>query len=131
MPQQSLKQRILGFFADNDVKVTAPEPTTSKNRKSAEYLAAERALIDAESQYGRLLFGNIKPGHTREFFCLEKNVWIWYEDGRMIRYEVRQDGVYKKVDSGPYVKISGAELWNFQNAVKTYSQIVKKNVYQK
>lgn len=128
MPQQSLKQRILGLFADHDVKVATQQ---SASKKDANYREMERQLIDAESQYGRQLFGEIQPGHTREFFCLEKNVWIWYEDGRMIRYEVRRDGVYKKVDSGSYMKIGGVELQNFITAVKTYLQVVKTNVYQK
>ena len=127
MPQKSLKQRILGFFANNDVKV-AENPKTP-NPKSPEYINAERVLIDAESRYGRTLFGEVTPGHTREFFCLEKNVWIWYEDGRMIRYEVRSDGVYKKVDSELYRKINGSELMNFRAAVKAYTKLVKEQVY--
>ena len=39
------------------------------------------------------------PDRSISFFCLKKNVWIWYEDGITIRYEVRKNGVYKKVVS--------------------------------
>ena len=117
MPKLNLKQHLLA-------------PRETPNHK-ARVQAVERNLINAESALGRTVFGNIQPGHSREFFCLKKNVWIWYEDGRMIRYEVRRDGVYKKVDSGSYMKIGGAELQNFITAVKTYLQVVKANVYQK
>jgi len=91
---------------------------------------AERKLINAESALGRMLFGEVEPGHQREFFCLQKNVWIWYEDGQTIRYEVRQSGVYKKVDRGNYFKISGEELEHFRAATKAYLQLVKMNLYK-
>lgn len=91
---------------------------------------AERSLINAESALGRGLFGEVAPGHQREFFCLQKNVWLWYEDGQTIRYEVREDGVYKKVDNGSYRKIDGTELANFRNATKAYLELVKANIYK-
>ncbi len=91
---------------------------------------AERKLINAESALGRMLFGEVQPGHQREFFCLQKNVWIWYEDGKTIRYEVRESGVYKKVDRGHYSKISGAELEHFRAAAKAYLQLLKMNLYK-
>jgi hypothetical protein len=47
----------------------------------------------------------------------------------MIRYEVRSDGVYKKVDSELYRKINGSELMNFRAAVKAYTKLVKEQVY--
>ncbi len=130
MPHKSLKQRVLGLFAKNDVKI-AQSDAKNPVKRSQEYKNAERVLINAESEYGRTIFGEIQPGHSREFFCLEKNIWIWYEDGRMIRYEVRSDGVYKKVDSGLYHKIDGAELLNFRNAVKVYTKLVKEKIYTK
>ena len=102
------------------------EKTTSKTRLAD----AERKLINAESALGRMLFGEVQPGHQREFFCLQKNVWIWYEDGKTIRYEVRESGVYKKVDKGNYAKISGKELENFRAATKAYLQLVKMNLYK-
>ena len=91
---------------------------------------AERKLINAESALGRMLFGEVQPGHQREFFCLQKNVWIWYEDGKTIRYEVRESGVFKKVDRGHYTKISGEELEHFRAATKAYLQLLKMNLYK-
>ena len=90
----------------------------------------ERDLINAESALGRTIFGHVPAGHKREFFCLKENVWLWYEDGSTIRYEVRKDGVFKKVDDGNYSKISGEELQHFRAAAKAYLSLVKSNLYQ-
>lgn len=102
---------------------------TPSARKVRRY-ETERDLINAESALGRGLFGQVAPGHQREFFCLQKNVWLWYEDGQTIRYEVREDGVYKKVDDGNYHKIDGVELKNFRDATKAYLELVKANIYK-
>ncbi len=117
MPKLSLKQRIL-------TRREAP------NRK-VRVQAVERDLINAESALGRTVFGSIQPGHSREFFCLKKNVWIWYEDGVTIRYEVRKNGVYKKVGEEEYYKkIDGDELTNFKNATKAYLNLIKQSIYK-
>lgn len=95
-------------------------------------------LVNAESEYGRTLFGPIPVGHQREFFEHRKNVWIWHESwsdvsGQMmsqtIRYEVRPDGVFKKISGKNYERIEGKELDNFVNAAKSYLKVVKSNLY--
>ena len=53
--------------------------TIKADARKMRQLEAERNLINAESALGRGLFGQVAPGHQREFFCLQKNVWIWYE----------------------------------------------------
>ena len=107
-------------------------PTTYKPKLSYD------DLINAESAVGRTIFGPIPLGHQREFFESKKNVWIWHEnwpnqigvmEGMTIRYEVRPDGVFKKVNNGMYTKIEGAELDNFRNAAKTYLNLVKNKLY--
>ena len=93
--------------------------------------------INAESELGRTIFGPIPAGHQREFFEHKKNVWIWHESWNelgvrqeiTLRYEVRPDGVYKKTNSSPYVKLSGAELSNFRVATKKYLELIKTNLY--
>ena len=71
-------------------------------------------LINAESEFGRLIFGPIPAGHRREFFEHKKNVWIWHEswpnqfgdiEQMTIRYEVRPNGVFKRSSGGIYQKI--------------------------
>lgn len=94
-------------------------------------------LINAESEIGRTIFGPIPTGHQREFFQYVKNVWIWHESwiekGRKqeitVRYEVRNDGVYKKVQGHGYNKITGAELENFRKALHAYLKVVKAKLY--
>lgn len=95
-------------------------------------------LINAESALGRTLFGPIPVGHQREFFRDKKNVWIfhegWTESGVdrtvTIRYEVREDGVYKKFSGTGYTKIEGEELENFRKALHSYLDVVKNTLYK-
>ncbi|MBR3378132.1 hypothetical protein IKG50_02265 [Candidatus Saccharibacteria bacterium] len=117
MSRSSLKQNLLGFLRK--------QPNAEQRRQTA-----ERDLINAESALGRTLFGDVVPGHQREFFMHKKNVWIWHEDGMTIRYEVRQNGVYKKVDSGSYRKVTGVELDHFRAAASAYLKLVKSRIYQ-
>ena len=120
MPKQNFKQRLL-----KPVRSAIAHPNKEAGRKSV-----ERDLINAESALGRTLFGEVKRGHAREFFCLKKNVWLWYEDGLMIRYEVRENGVYKQVGKDShYHKVVGEELENFRNATKAYLELIKTHIY--
>jgi len=97
--------------------------------KTKKPLRTEADLINAESALGRTIFGPIPENHTREFFHHRKNVWIWYENGTTIRYEVRPGGVYKRVMNGRYEQITGRELANFRAAAKTYLELVKQRLY--
>ena len=81
MSQSHLKQNLLAFLRK--------QPNADARRA-----AVENELINAESALGRTLFGDVAPGHQREFFMHKKNVWIWHEDGMTIRYEVRSNGVF-------------------------------------
>lgn len=121
MSKQGLKRRLIGSIRSS----TARRTNQDERRK-----AVERDLINAESALGRSIFGEIKQGHSREFFCLKKNVWLWYEDGLMIRYEVRENGVYKQIGkSTNYQKVIGEELQNFRNATKAYLRLIKTRIY--
>ena len=116
MPRSRLKQNLLSFLRK--------QPNAEARRQNA-----ERDLINAESALGRTLFGDVAPGHQREFFMHKKNVWIWHEDGQTIRYEVRQNGVYKKVDESGYHKVTGEELDHFRAAASAYLKLVKTRIY--
>jgi hypothetical protein len=117
MSQSDLKQNLLGFLRK--------QPNADERRA-----AAERDLINAESALGRTLFGDVIPGHQREFFMHKKNVWIWHEDNMTIRYEVRQNGVFKKYDESGYHKVTGAELEHFRAAANAYLRLVKSRIYR-
>ena len=95
-------------------------------------------LVNAEGELGRTLFGPIPEGHQREFFMRKTNAWVWYERYRdaagvmqelVISYDVRPNGVYKKVGNGNFQKITGSELDNFRVAAKNYLQLVKSRLY--
>ncbi|MFV0484837.1 MAG: hypothetical protein ACK5MU_01215 [Candidatus Saccharimonadales bacterium] len=101
-----------------------PEAEAEKRR-----VKKEAELLNAESALGRKIFGAVPEGHTREFFHHKKNVWIWYENGVTMRYEVREHGVFKKIDDGKYQKITGKELENFLQATKAYLKLVKTHIY--
>jgi hypothetical protein len=117
MSKSNLRQHLLG--------VLRKQPNAEQRRA-----AVERDLINAESALGRTLFGNVIPGHQREFFLYRKNVWMWHEDGMTIRYEVRENGVFKKVDNGSYHKVTGVELEHFRAATKAYLELVKSRIYK-
>ncbi len=113
-------------------RIASPIPEHYSNRLTYD------ELVNAESAYGRTIFGPIPEGHQREFFEHRKNVWIWYESwvdkngliaNQTIRYEVRPAGVYKKIAGQNYQKIEGKELDNFRSAAKTYLKLVKTNLY--
>ena len=118
MPKPRLRKNLLG--------VLRKQPKAEERRASV-----EKELINAESALGRTLFGNVEPGHRREFFMHKKNVWIWHEDGMTIRYEVREYGVFKKVGDGGYNKVTGEELEHFTAATKAYLELVKTRIYNK
>ncbi|MBQ6460959.1 hypothetical protein IKF88_01155 [Candidatus Saccharibacteria bacterium] len=95
-------------------------------------------LINAESELGRTLFGPIPVGHQREFFEHRKNIWIWHESwvddtnvmhNLTIRYEVKPEGVFKKIAGQQYEKLEGAELDNFRLAAKSYLNLIKTKLY--
>ena len=92
--------------------------------------STEADLINAESALGRTIFGPIPENYAREFFHHQKNIWIWYENGTTVRYEVRPAGVFKKIaKDGRYHQISGPELDNFRTAAKAYLNLVKAQLY--
>lgn len=111
-----------------------PHPANKLKRLS------RRDLIRMESKIGAEVFGPIPAGHRREFFCLDPNTWIWYEqwtnaNGKQqeltTRYEVHPNGVLKVQDGQPYVMIEGKELENLLLAVKIYRERVMRDVYHR
>ena len=131
MPQFNLKQRLLETRdgAKKLKKRILAEPDDPTHLKRIQ--SAESNLINAESTLGRTVFGPVMPGHQREFFLLKKNVWIWYEDGYTMRYEIRQNGVYTRVnEEDRYPQVTGEELENFKNATKTYLKLIKQSIYK-
>ena len=101
----------------------------------------ERELIELESEIGRNIFGPAPANIVRrEFFNLDKETWIWYEEIRnndgtntemTTRYEVQPKGILK-VQPGPrYNYLDGQELENFVMATKEYYERVARGLYKR
>ena len=99
----------------------------------------ERELIELESELGRDIFGPIEKGGRREFFCLDKHTWIWYEEwvdnaktkrSRTTRYELHDNGIMKAQDGTNYQFLDGQELKNFGVAVRMYYERVMRGLYK-
>ncbi len=101
----------------------------------------ERELLQLESEIGAKLFGEVPAGHRREFFCLDKDTWIWYEQGKdpatgkateaTTRYEIHDNGILKVQEGARYSFIEGAELDNLVIATQLYYEQVARNIYQR
>lgn len=123
---------------DSNLITSAGLPRPKKSKKLRRLTRAD--LINAESRLGSTIFGPVPEGHRREFFHDHDNIWIWHEswtDSKhrlrqtTIRYEVRPDGVYKKVSAGLYIRLTSAELANFRQATRTYLKLIKQHLYTK
>jgi hypothetical protein len=100
----------------------------------------ERELIQLESDIGKNLFGPIPEGHRREFFNLDEDTWIWYEEytdasgvkkSTTTRYEVQEKSILKAQDGAKYSYLEGEELQNFGVAVQMYYEQVTRGVYRR
>ena len=89
---------------------------------------AREKLLNAEARVGKEVFKDDAPDAA--FFMMKKNVWLYYTNGTTIRYEVRPDGVFKKVGYEGYHPIRDKELDNFRLACKKYLKLVKEKVYK-
>ena len=100
----------------------------------------ERELIQLESEIGKELFGPVPKNHRREFFNLDKDTWIWYEEyldekgnkkTATTRYEVQERGVLKAQEGARYSYIEGEELQNLVLAVQMYYEQVMRDIYKR
>ncbi len=100
----------------------------------------KRELLQLESEIGRKLFGTIPAGHTREFFNLDENTWIWHEDfmgpdgkkqASTIRYELQGDKILKVQEGARYSYLEGQELDNLLLAIQMYYEQVMRDVYKR
>ncbi|MEO7905154.1 MAG: hypothetical protein ABIR91_05180 [Candidatus Saccharimonadales bacterium] len=99
----------------------------------------DRELIQLESEIGARLFGPIPEGQRREFFCLDENTWIWYQEGlgtngemnrTTTRYEVHENGILKVQEGSRYDYIEGDELNNLLVATRMYHEQVARGIYK-
>jgi hypothetical protein len=88
-----------------------------------------RQLMRKEAELGGQVFGPIPSERRREFFCLDKNTWIWHEEwtdqagqrqSKTTRYDVRPTGILKAQSNGSYHAVSREESVNLINAAELY-----------
>jgi len=137
VPNLIKKALKLVFTDDGDAGLASA--LKKKNRPLKKF--TERELIQLESEIGATIFGE-KPAHVtrREFFNLDKDTWIWYEeivdkDGKKqeltTRYEVQPKGILKVQPNYRYSYLEGDELQNFVLAVKEYYERVSRDLYKR
>jgi len=116
-------------------------PETGKPIKTTPQKMAlkERELIRKEAQVGATVFGSVPAGHHREFFCLDRHTWVWFEEWydpttkkeqqMQVRYEFQPRGVLKTVDGVHCGYVTGEELTRLLTAMRTYHDRVASEVY--
>jgi hypothetical protein len=120
----------------NVVKKMLSNMTAQKqeDRKAELY----RNLIRQEAKIGGEIFGPVAKGGRREFFCLDKNTWIWHEEWddntgqhqiRTTRYDVRPTSILKAQDGQPYQAVTLSEARRLREAAHLYAQRVKAEIY--
>lgn len=104
-----------------------------KQRRERQRTNDYRNLLRSAAVIGGKLFGPVPAGHRREFFCLDKNTWIWHEEWldalgerRVLttRYDVRPDVILKTIDGSSYRSISVNEKKHLIMAAKSYYQAI-------
>jgi hypothetical protein len=111
-------------------------PQKHHDHQRAQYY---RSLIQREAKIGGQLFGPVPEGGRREFFCLDKNTWVWHEEWTdpatrqrkvvTTRYDVRPSGVLKAQDGSGYQYIGIDEARHLYQAVGLYKQRVSSEIY--
>lgn len=95
-------------------------------------------LMRREADMNKDIFGPVPEGVTRDFFCLDKSTWIWYEESTdangsvqqmTTRYVIRPTEILKSQNGGAYYRLTIAEAKNFQKATTKYAKKVKSDLY--
>ncbi len=97
-----------------------------------------RNLIRHEARIGGTLFGPVPKGGRREFFCLDEHTWVWHEEWtdkggshltKTTRYDMRSNGILKAQDGQQYQQVTQEEARNLFQAIETYLQRVRSEIY--
>jgi hypothetical protein len=96
-----------------------------------------RKLLRHEAKIGGEVFGPVRPGGRREFFCLDPHTWVWHEEwvdenGQhqyiTTRYDVRPGGIVKS-QNGLYKPVGDDEAINLLQAARQYRDRVRDELY--
>lgn len=105
-----------------------------KQKADREAINEYRDLLRSAASIGGQLFGPVPAGHRREFFCLDKNTWIWHEEWidslgnrqvQTMRYDVRPDTILKTLDGSSYQALNANETSNLITAARNYRAAIR------
>lgn len=111
---------------------------SAKQRQLDRQTDMHRKLIRKEAEMGGKLFGEVKPGGRREFFCLDEHTWVWHEewigpDGKRqistTRYDIRPSSVLKAQNGQSYQEVGLQEAENLLRAINLYEKRVVDELY--
>jgi hypothetical protein len=97
-----------------------------------------RDFMRHEAKIGGQLFGPIPKGHRREFFCLDRNTWVWHEEWTdesgnyrimTTRYDIRPNGILKSQNGNHYQHVSVQEAQYLYQAADLYNQRINNEIY--
>lgn len=109
--------------------LTAVQTQKAERQEVNEY----RKLLRTAAVIGGRLFGDVPAGHRREFFCLDKNTWIWHEEWidslgdkqvQTMRYDVRPDVILKTQDGSSYQALNATETKNLIVAAHNFRKAI-------
>lgn len=132
----TILQRALGLLTGDDYSIKNDWLTMPISRPMR--AITERELLRLESDIGTTLFGPLPRDGRRQFFNLDPNTWIWYEEwmderrnrqSATTRYEVQENGIMKVQEGARYSYLEGQELDNLRTAVSIYYERVAREVY--
>ncbi len=104
------------------------------------YDKAYTLVLETEAYLGGQLFGPIKEGHRRDFFCLDSHTWVWHEEwldkykerhALTTYYHIRKDGILKSHGNQNYQLLTKQELDNFLKASKLYIETIPNKISTK
>lgn len=115
-----------------------PQFSASPRARHQQHLVRRQQLLQQEALVGGSLFGAVPAGHQREFFCLDRYTWVWFESWRdaegqpqqlIVRYEAQPGGVLKTVNGEPAGYTEGQELDHLLRTIDHYTRRVSARVY--
>lgn len=112
--------------------------TIAPQREEDRIAKLRQGFMRHEAKIGGQLFGPVPAGHRREFFCLDKNTWVWHEEWTdetgnyrimTTRYDVRPAGILKSQNGNHYQHVGLDEAQHLYQAAVLYTNRIKKEIY--
>ncbi len=108
-----------------------------KPRSTSPSAQLTRRLIRREAELGGSLFNSGNPNEQSEFFCLDKNTWVWHQvaivggqkQTTTTHYRIKPGAVTKSVNGGQYTALDKHESTRLLAAIEAYERQVVARMY--